>query len=442
VRTERTPRTLDGPLRHALVLEHPDPSLDQYLADLGIEVHRPAETPTEDELIALLQQRPYQLLFKRSRVPITRAVLAAAPDLVAVMLCCIGDDSVDKKACADHGVLVFNDPKSNGRSVAEMVLGEIICLSRRLFEAATETNSSRFLKSQVGRYEVHGKKLGIIGLGNIGRQVAKLGRALGMHVLFHDNREVSREVGEELRYTHVRSIRDLFAACDIVTAHISAYDYRGASNENLITFDDFAAMSEKEHDSPRIFLNAARGNIHTSDDLVRAVDAGHIRAAMVDVFPSEPNDRHEAWVNPYADNPNILATPHIGASTLEAQPRIAEYIARSTELLSAWGILRECVYSPRTVVGFDDYPSGTHILTVVHSSKRGTKRAIDNMIYTSGASSLQSAHKDFDPYGFAYHVLATSERIPDDAIAALHEEAERVTGEPNAIRLVRRLVIP
>lgn len=440
--SSESPRILDGSLRTALVLEHPDASLDEHLAALGIEVVRPRETPSEAELIEILQQRSFQLIFKRSRVPITRAVLEAAPDLVAVMLCCIGDDSIDKQACADRGVLVFNDPKSNGRSVAEMVIGEIICLSRRLFDAARETDASRFLKSQVGRYEVQGKRLGIIGLGNIGRQVATLARHLGMDVAFYDNREVSREVGEELHYTSMRSVRDLFAACDIVTAHVSAHDYRGHSNENLITYDDFAAMSEKTADSPRIFLNAARGNIHTADDLIRAVNEGHVRAAMVDVFPTEPTDKNDVWANPYASHPNILGTPHIGASTLEAQPRIAEYIARSTELFSQWGILRECVYSPRTVVGFDDYARGTHVLTVVHSSKRGTKRAIDNMIYAAGASSLQSAHKDFDPYGFAYHVIATSEPITDDAIEELYREAERVTGDPNAIRLVRRLVTP
>ena len=124
-----------GRIERALVVEHPDTSLDQLLREEGCEPHRvEGAAPDEESLISLLQDQRSQVVFKRSRVPITRKVLEACPDLLAVQLCCIGDDSVDKQACADHGVMVFNDPVSNGRSVVELVIGHLVALSRRLYE--------------------------------------------------------------------------------------------------------------------------------------------------------------------------------------------------------------------------------------------------------------------------------------------------------------------
>ena len=138
--TRTTPilRRCNGPFTKALVIEHPDPSLDGYLEAMGISVERLPEVPDEDELVRVLQQGQHQLIFKRSRVPITERVVTASAQLAGVMLCCIGHDSVDKQACARHGVLVTHDPVSNGRSVAAMVIGELIVLSRRIFDSVIE----------------------------------------------------------------------------------------------------------------------------------------------------------------------------------------------------------------------------------------------------------------------------------------------------------------
>src|SRR5690625_341345 len=182
-----------GPFRHALVLASPDPTLDDHLRAAGIEPFRPEEAPDEDDLIRILEQAPYELIFKRSRVPITPRVLDAAPHLFGVMLACIGDDSVDKVACADRGVLVFNDPVSNAQSVNELTFGNILSLARRGFHAVDETRSHPFGKSQHPRYEISGKTLGIFGLGNIGKLVAKTGEALGMKIAFYDNRPTAVE---------------------------------------------------------------------------------------------------------------------------------------------------------------------------------------------------------------------------------------------------------
>lgn len=427
-----------GAFKRALVLESPDPTLDDHLRAMGIEPVRPSATPDEEQLIKMLEADSYELIYKRSRVPITQRVLDAAPDLFAVMLCCIGDDSVDKVACADRGVLVLNDPVSNARSVTELAFGEIICLARRVFHAADETRQNRFLKSQKQRYEVQGKKLGIFGLGNIGKQVARMGESLGMDILFHDNRPTAREVGELLGWTFVSELDDLFRQADVVTAHVSAFDYKDNDNSGVITYEHFKAMGDKEQDSPRIFVNLARGNIHTSEDLNRAVKEGHVRQAMVDVFPEEPNNAEDPWVNPYAGNPNIFATPHIGAATLEAQPRIASHIAGSTRLLSEYGHIRNCVYVPQHEIGVER-GSYDNIITVVHSSERGTKKAVAEAIYNAGASSLVSAHRDIDKFGIAYEVIATDKPLSDDQIQEMIVRGQEVSKAPFAIRAVRQV---
>lgn len=436
-----SPRIGFGPFKRALVIEQPDPSLDDHLRAIGIEPFRPDVTPDEAGLIRLLENEPFELLYKRSSVRITENVLRAAPNLFAVMLCCIGDDSVDKAACAQRGILVTNDPVSNGRSVAELVIGELICLSRRVFDADDETRHSRFVKSQARRFEVRGKTLGIIGLGNIGKQVAQLAQALGLRILFHDNRPVAREVGETMGWTFVPTIREVFAHADYVSAHVSAHDYRGRSNDGLITYDDFAAMSEKSGESPRVFINLARGSIHTSDALIRAVDAGHIAAAFVDVYPDEPRDKSDVWANPYASHPQIHGTPHIGASTLEAQPRIAQYVAQTTRKLSHEGTLRDCVFAPKTVIGFDSLDGIDHVLTLVHGTKPGTKKAIDSVIHAAGASNLESGHRDFKDYDIAYETIALDKPLSAEQIADIARETGRTLGDHSAIRAVRQLQI-
>lgn len=433
------PRIGHGPFRRALVLESPDPSLDAHLRDAGIEPIRPDETPDEDQLVELLHQHDVELIFKRSRVPITAKVLDAAPSLFAVMLCCIGDDSVDKQACADRGVLVTNDPISNGRSVVELFVAALTGMSRRVFEAVRETDSSRFVKSQAQRFEVRGKTLGVFGLGNIGKQVAQMGEALGMDIVFYDNRDVAREVGETMGWRYAPDLAALFEQADAVTCHVSAFDYRGESNDSVIRYEHFEAMGRKEGASPRLFINLARGNIYAAEDLLRAVEEGHVGRAMVDVYPEEPTSSAEPWGNPYAAHPRIFGTPHIGAATLEAQPRIASHVARTTRWLSQHGRLRNCVMAPRVEIGVDQVSDYDHFLTVVHSNRRGTKKAVDDAIYQAGASNLTSAHRDFPAHGIAYEVVAIDQPLSDDQLQGLIEDARTLTGDEHAIRALRQI---
>lgn len=435
--TSSGPRRWSGRFNKALVLENPSEILDAELASQGFEVERINDAPREDELVRILAEGQHHLLFKRSRVEVSERVLTASSNLAAVMLCCIGDDSVDKAAAAQHGVLVMNDPVSNGRSVAELVIGEIISLSRRVFDSVIEMNESVWRKNSLARYEVLGKTMGIIGLGNIGRQVAQLAKALGMEVVFFDSAPIPREVGLAMGWRACDSMNEVFAQADFVTVHVSATDVHGASNRGLFTYDTFTHWARRPSASPRIFLNLARGFVVAPDDLLRAISDGLISYAMTDVFPAEPRASDTlAWVNPYQDEPRVFATPHIGAATLEAQPRIARYVARTTELFSRYGMIRDCVFRPRAKIEFEA-PDGQQILAVVHSDKRGTKKAVDDAIYESGASNVRSAHVDFPEYHIAYDVSVLDQPLDMAQAETLVEMAQRLTGDADAIRWLR-----
>lgn len=430
-------RLWNGRFKRALVIENPSEILDEELTRQGFEVQRLKEAPSEDELVRILEQGQHHLIFKRSVVEITERVVRASNDLAAVMLCCIGDDSVDKEACARHGVMVMNDPVSNGRSVAELVIGELIALSRRVFDSVIEMNESVWRKNSTARYEVLGKTIGIIGLGNIGRQVAALSRALGMDVCFYDSAPIPREIGLAMGYRACDTVRELFAQSDFVTVHVSATDIHGASNRDLFNYETFKLWGQRPSSSPRIFINLARGFVVSPDDIKRAISDGFVRYAMTDVFPDEPRATDtRAWVNPYQGEPRVFATPHIGAATNEAQPRIARYVARTTELFSRYGMIRDCVFRPRAKIEFEA-PDGQHILAVVHTDKRGTKKAVDDAIYEAGASNVRSAHVDFPEYGIAYDVSVLDRALTSSQASTLIGMAQRITGQPDAIRWLR-----
>ena len=434
-------RFLNGHFGKALILENPDPSLDAYLREQGIEPERLSESATKDVegVIERLRGGQHDLLFKRSRFPVDERVLQASPKLAAVMLCCIGDDSVDKEACAREGVLVMNDPVSNGRSVAEMVFGEMICLARRIFGANDAGRQHLWTKDNTRRFELKGKAVSIIGLGNIGKQVAQMAEAFGMDVYFYDSSDVAREVGLALGWTPCATLGEAFRKGDFVTLHLSAEDVRGQSNREIVTYEHFSQLGQdRGARSPRAFVNAARGFLYRPESLKRAVEEGAVCAAAVDVFPEEPGSKADTWENPYAGLDAVVTTPHIGAATEEAQPRIARHVAGTTRLFNRQGTVRDTVFAPRQTIGVR-VEAPYWALAVVHSDARGTKKAIDDAIYEAGASNLQSSHRDFRKYGIAYDVSAIDRPLTDEQLQGIVEAARRISGEPAAIRALRQI---
>ena len=437
-----TPRIHRGRLSRALVLENPDPSLDDQLRDIGFEVHRETDTPDEDRLVELIAEHRPHLIFKRSRVEITRRVVEAATDLYAVMLCCIGDDSVDKPACAAYGVMVLNDPRSNGRSVVEMVIGQMLTGARRIPDAWGETSRSEWKKSAMGRYEVNGKTFGVLGLGSIGSQVARVAQSLGMRIRFFDNSDVAQAVGATMDWEAVHSLQELFEESDVLSVHLSAEDLRGRSNKNFIQREHLLALgTRRPAESPRVFINMGRGFLYEPDDLLAATSSGSVRQAFVDVFPVEPRNTAESWTNPYADDPRIHTTPHIGAATREAQPRIARKMARSARQFSHMGTVDDCVYAPKRRIDVASTAESPHILAVVHADLRGTKKAVDDAIYAAGVNNLQSVHRDFPRYGIAYDLSVLDRAMSDDELEALISEARRLTDREDAIRVIRQVAL-
>lgn len=428
-----------GPFRSALVVEQPDPCLDALLAAEGITPDRRREVPDEDGLIAMIREHDHPLLFKRSRVPVTRRVVEACPSLFAVQLCCIGDDSVDKRACADAGVMVFNDPVSNGRSVVELAVGHLVALARRLYETYDHTRAGGFDKSQEERFEIQGRVLGVVGLGNIGRAVARAAEQLGMRIVFHDTREVAREVGREMGWEETESLEACFRRADAVTVHVSAEDAAGRRNEGLITRAHFAQLAaERPAPSPRLFLNLARGFLYDPRDLLDAIAAGEVRRAAVDVYPEEPRG-NAPWANPYAHEPRVATTPHLGAATVDAQPRIARRVAQTVRAFHRTGSLRDCVYRPRLLLGPSEVPAGQVVLAVVHSTARGTRKAIQDVIFELGASAESTYHQDFDELGVAYDLTVLDRPLPPEALDELSARAVRLSGDPGAVRSIRHL---
>ncbi len=434
-------RLLFGAFQRGLVVERPHATLDNHLLNYGLHVERLDSVPDDGALIRELQRTRAQVLFKRSRVPVSRAVVEACPDLHLVQLCCIGDDSVDKQACADHGVLVANDPVSNGRSVVELAIAHLIALARRLYETDVATHANRWEKTNAGRFEVAGKRLGIVGFGNIGRNVAKAAVGLGMDPIFFDSRPVAVEVGREMGYQPCASLQELFRKSDMVTVHVSARDTWGNDNEGLLDSVLGELGADRGEQSPRLFLNLARGNVHSPAALLQAIEAGAIRRAAVDVYPEEPSPGAPSWANPYADEPRVVCTPHIGAATQEAQPRIARRVAQTTGDFSTVGTLRDCVYAPKAALSVRGAAAGNVVLAVVHSTARGTKKAVDDAIYDAGASNLESAHRDF-PNGIAYDVSVLDRELTEADVHAMLSRAEQYSGETGAIRAVRQMVVP
>ena len=263
-----------------------------------------------------------------------------------------------------------------------------------------------------------------------------------MRVLFYDTDEVARGVGEAMEWTIARSMGELFSRSDIVTVHLSAEDNRGRSNTGLITAGVLRSLgSERGDASPRIFLNLARGMLFEPADLVAAVDDGLVRQAYVDVFPDEPGRKGPGWRNPYAQCAAIHATPHIGAATRDAQPRIGRKMARTAVAFSHRGALVDCVFAPRRPVDVASSALSSYILTVVHIDHRGTKKAVDDVIYRAGVSNLQSAHRDFPRFGIAYEVSVIDRPLSDDELQQIVDAARDLTGDSEPILAMRQVTL-
>lgn len=271
---------------------------------------------SEDELCERI--KGVHILCIRSKTKVTKRVIKAANLLLAIGCFCIGTDQVDLSCAEEAAIPVFNAPFSNTRSVAELVLCEIICLSRRIFDKSRDAHDGIWSKSATGCVEVRGKTLGIIGYGHIGSQLSILAESLGMNVIYYDVVSVLPMGNGKA----VASMEDLLASADFVSLHVP----KAPTTKNLISTKQLALMKEGA-----CLINASRGTVVDIDALAEALRTGLLGGAAVDVFPSEPAKNGPGFESKLRGLDNVILTPHIGGSTAEAQKNIG--IEVSTALI-------------------------------------------------------------------------------------------------------------
>lgn len=300
----------------ALLLENIHPFAAQSLRDHGFEVVTDKGALSEDELIEALDG--VDLLGIRSKTSVTPRVIDARPHLSAIGCFCIGTNQVDLDYAAKRGIAVFNAPYSNTRSVVELVISDIICLMRRIPAHTHHMKHGMWDKSASGSHEVRGKTLGIVGYGNIGSQLSVLAEALGMRVVFYDIEE-KLAMGNAVRCD---TLDELLEQSDAVSLHVDGRK----SNTGFFGEDQFAHMKQDA-----IFINLSRGFVADLGALKQHLDSGHLSGAAVDVFPVEPKKTGDPFETALADEDNMILTPHIGGSTLEAQESIGHFVAQRLE---------------------------------------------------------------------------------------------------------------
>lgn len=294
-----------------LVLENIHTNAFNKLKDEGYTVQYYTSAMTEEELIEAIKD--VSIVCIRSKTHITKRVLENASRLMVVGAFCIGTNQIDLEECLMNGVVVFNAPYSNTRSVVELAIAEMILLTRQIPAKSMAMHSGKWNKSANGSREIRGKTLGIIGYGNIGSQLSVLAEALGLNVCYFDV-EDKLGLGNAVK---METLAELLACSDIISLHINGRP----ENECIISSKEFSQMK-----SDVIFLNLSRGHIVDIDALKKAMEDGTVRGAGVDVFPEEPKSNKESFESVLIGQPNTLLTPHIGGSTEEAQEHIADFV--------------------------------------------------------------------------------------------------------------------
>jgi D-3-phosphoglycerate dehydrogenase len=385
----------------ALLLENVHPEAVRLLKEAGLEVTGLPSALDEAELAAALPG--VALLGIRSKTRLSAAVLAAAPDLIAVGAFCIGTDQVDLAAASALGVAVFNAPYSNTRSVVELTLAEIIALTRRLTEKDRAMHAGAWDKSASGAHEIRGRTLGIVGYGNIGAQLSVVSEALGMRVVFHDTAD-KLALGNARRCV---SLDELLEVSDIVTLHVDGRP----SNNSLFGEREFSRMRPGA-----LFLNLCRGFVVDHEALRSHLLSGHLAGAAVDVFPEEPRSSGNRFESVLRGLPNVILTPHIGGSTEEAQADIGGFVGGKLADFTAEGTTSLSVNLPQ--VALPPAP-GTHRLAHLHRNVPGVMAEINSVLAAHDVNVEAQLLSTRGDLGYALTDIAID--YPDAVVARLRE---------------------
>ncbi|MDE3113404.1 MAG: phosphoglycerate dehydrogenase, partial [Chloroflexota bacterium] len=315
----------------------------------------------------------------RSRSDLTKDVFAKAEKLIAVGCFGIGTDQVDLTAAELHGVPVFNAPFSNTRSVAELVIGEVVMLSRGVPERSAAAHRGRWMKAVAGATEVRGKTLGIVGYGHIGTQVGVLAEAMGMRVIYHDI-ETKLSLGNAVP---VATLEALLERADVVTLHVPETE----RTFHLMGEEQLAQMRKGAK-----LINASRGTVVDLDALARAVASGRVGGAAIDVYPAEPESNEQELSTPLREFENVILTPHIGGSTVEAQQNIGSEVAAKLVTYSDNGSTLGSVNFPQ--VALPEH-AGKHRLLHIHRNEPGMLASV-NAVFSEAKINISSQYLETD----------------------------------------------
>ncbi|ARN73702.1 phosphoglycerate dehydrogenase [Oceanicoccus sagamiensis] len=311
----------------------------------------------------------------RSRTQITEDVLESANKLIAIGCFCIGTNQIDLSAATEKGIVVFNAPFSNTRSVAELVIAEAILLLRGVAEKNALAHRGVWQKSASGSFEIRGKQLGVIGYGSIGMQLGVIAESLGMQVVFYDVTS-KLPLGNAMQ---VASLSELLAKSDIVSLHVP----ETGSTKNMIGEQELAQIKKDA-----ILINASRGTVIDIDALAAALESGHLAGAAIDVFPVEPKSNDDEFISPLRKFDNVFLTPHIGGSTMEAQENIGLEVAEKMARYSDNGTSTSSVNFPEVAL-----PAHTdmHRLLHTHRNVPGVMSAI-NQVFAENEINIRAQY--------------------------------------------------
>jgi D-3-phosphoglycerate dehydrogenase len=385
-----------------LLLENVHPVAAEALRAEGFQVETARAAMPEAELAQRV--RDVHVLGIRSKTQVTPAVLDEARRMLAVGAFCIGTNQIALGHANRRGVPAFNAPFSNTRSVAELMIAEIVMLSRHLGDRSREVHDGRWRKVASGSHEVRGRTIGIVGYGHIGSQVGVLAEAFGMRVVFFD-------IASKLPMGNNRAMTrlgDVLEAADFVTLHVP---------ETALTRDMIGAEELARMKPGACLLNASRGSVVEIDALADAIRRGHIGGAAIDVYPEEPEGNSDGFASPLRGLPNVILTPHIGGSTEEAQEAIGREVSAALIKYVNTGATTGAVNFPHIELPLDE---GAHRILNVHRNVPGVLRDI-NRIVSDHEANIRAQVLSTDP-DIGYLLMDLDQDVSQDvkrAIASL-----------------------
>jgi len=395
-----------------LLLENINITGREKLQEQGYQVEALKASLPEEELIAKI--RDVHVIGIRSKTKLTARVLREAKNLIVVGCFCIGTNQVDLKYAAEHGIAVFNSPFSNSRSVAELVIAEIVVLARQLGDRSNEMHQGIWNKVSNGCWEIRGKTLGIIGYGHIGAQLSVLAEAMGMNVIYHDVVNLMN-LGSAKQ---TKDLAELLRAADFVTCHVPELP----ETTNMIGEAELLTMKKGSY-----LINASRGHVVDIPALIHAMRTGHIAGAALDVYPNEPAGNGEYFknnLNKWSDDltslKNIILTPHIGGSTEEAQRAIGVEVAEALIRYVNQGVTVGAVNLPEVTLRSLTLDEPNHVRVIyIHQNVPGVLRKVNEVLGDYNVDKQMT-----DSRGDVAYLMADISNVQHSDIRGLYDSLE------------------